>query len=108
MTAAQVESIRKALSVAVARICPSWLSQEREDLVQTALLKLVALLEGEKAHGEVNATYVWKTAYSVTLDEIRRARWRFETGARDGAEREDPSDEGPDPEKAVSTREVCL
>jgi RNA polymerase sigma-70 factor (ECF subfamily) len=105
---AQLESIRKALSVAVARSCPSWLLQEREDLVQTALLKLVTLLEGGGSYGVLNATYLWKTAYSVTLDEIRRARWRFEGPALDGPARDELSDTGPDPEKSVVVRERCL
>jgi DNA-directed RNA polymerase specialized sigma24 family protein len=56
----------------------------------------------------VNATYLWKTAYSVTLDEIRRARWRFERSAGDELPEHGGSGTLPDPEKAASTREVCV
>jgi len=103
-----VEPIRKALAIAVARICPSWLAQEREDLVQTALLRIVGLLGSEDSRREVNATYLWKTAYSVTLDEIRRARWRYERSAGDEMLEHGGSETSPDPEQAASTREVCV
>jgi RNA polymerase sigma-70 factor (ECF subfamily) len=84
------------------------MSQERDDLVQTALLRIVSLLEGETPRREVNATYLWKTAYSVTLDEIRRSRWRFERTARVGSLGDDRTETGPDPERAALSREICL
>ena len=102
-----IESLRRALAVAVARVCPSWMAQEREDLVQTALLKIASRIGG-KATSEVNASYLWKTAYSVTLDEIRRARWRFERSMKDSALGDGRLDTGPDPERAASSREICL
>jgi len=110
-SATQVALLRKTLTAAVGRICPTWLSQEREDLVQSSLLTIVRLLgrgqPGEPAR-EANATYLWKVAYSVTLDEIRRARWRFERSSPDGLPDGVRTESGPDPERAASSREICL
>lgn len=105
---AQIESIRKVLITAVGRVCPTWLAREREDLVQSALLRIVTLLGNEEPLREVNATYLWKTAYSVTLDEIRRARWRFERAAEGDALSGHRSETSADPERAASGREICV
>ncbi|HJQ99464.1 MAG TPA: sigma-70 family RNA polymerase sigma factor [Candidatus Polarisedimenticolaceae bacterium] len=82
------------------------MSHEREDLVQSALLRIVGHHESEGAPREVNATYIWKTAYSVTLDEMRRARWRFERSAGDELSEHVVAGRSPDPEEAASTSEV--
>jgi RNA polymerase sigma-70 factor (ECF subfamily) len=103
----RVDSLRRGLSTAVARICPFWMSQEREDLVQTALLRIVGLLGSGESHREVTATYIWKTAYSVTLDEIRRARWRYERSMEHASQGEDRPGTALDPERAASAREIC-
>ncbi len=52
--------------------CPSDLVSLREDLVQTALLKLFERrMEGEEAP---RASYVQKVAFTVVIDELRRMR----------------------------------
>jgi len=64
----------KTLRAAVARTCPSDLGAQREDLVQAALLRV---LEREQ-QGEQNqvrtASYLWRVAFSVIADELRRRR----------------------------------
>jgi RNA polymerase sigma-70 factor (ECF subfamily) len=64
----------QTLRAAVARACPSDLASQREDLVQAALLRV---LERE-AQGEQNqvrtASYLWRVAFSVIADELRRRR----------------------------------
>lgn len=107
-SAPEVESLRKSLATAVARTCPFWLSQEREDLVQTALLRIVGLRGRGEPPSEMTATYLWKTAYSVTLDEIRRARWRFERTMEVGSSGDDRPATSLDPERAASAREISL
>jgi RNA polymerase sigma factor (sigma-70 family) len=56
----------------------------------------------------MTATYLWKTAYSVTLDEIRRARWRFERTTEARSHGEDRPGTTLDPEQAASAREISL
>ena len=72
------DRIRQQLVCSINRVCPSWLASQREDIVQNAILRL---LEIEKK-GELNpsppASYLWKVAYTATVDQIRRARRRPE------------------------------
>src|SRR5262249_30082979 len=56
----------------MARVCPAELAGMREDLVQIALVRV---LEREREAGEVRtASYLWKVAYSVAINELRRQR----------------------------------
>ena len=72
------DRIREQLARSVNRVCPRWLTNQREDIVQNAMLRL---LEIEKK-GELNpappASYLWRVAYSATIDQIRRMRRRPE------------------------------
>jgi RNA polymerase sigma-70 factor (ECF subfamily) len=81
------------LSQAVRRVCPSWLVSERDDLVQTALIKI---LERERRTGtqqQLEKAYLYRVAHSVLVDEIRSRRRR----------KEQPLDEQPDGEREVRT-----
>jgi len=51
-------------------------------LVQASLLKIMEAV-GVSAPLDVTASYLWKTATTVTLDEMRRARWRHERSLDD-------------------------
>jgi RNA polymerase sigma-70 factor (ECF subfamily) len=99
-----VETLRRRLAAAVSRACPRWLRQEREDLVQTTLLRIYEA--GARADGtmELRSAYFWKAAQAVTIDEIRRARWRYERALDDesGGER---ATESPDPERSARAAE---
>lgn len=100
---AGAEDLRRGLERAVARICPRWLREERDDLVQTSMVRI---LERARAEGDAgfNATYLWKTAYSVVLDEVRRVRWSRERAIDDEAA--PPASPGDGPERRVLGREL--
>jgi RNA polymerase sigma-70 factor (ECF subfamily) len=68
-----IERIRQVLIRAVERHCPPALAAHREDLVQMALVRL---LEHPRSEGSVprGASYLWRVAYTVVIDEIRRFR----------------------------------
>lgn len=70
--------LRRELETAVATLCPPALSDRREDLVQEALLKVTRIIGRSDPERELNATYLWRTAYSALVDEIRRLRRRGE------------------------------
>ncbi|HEX4823991.1 MAG TPA: RNA polymerase sigma factor [Candidatus Polarisedimenticolaceae bacterium] len=70
------ERLRSQLERAVARICPRWLRGERDDLVQSSLVRILEQVRGGGV--SFNATYLWRTAYAVVLDEVRRARRKYE------------------------------
>lgn len=62
------------LRAAVARHCPSDLASHREDLVQAALVRVLEL-EGRGEQNQVRtASYLWRVAFSVITDELRRRR----------------------------------
>lgn len=73
-----LEGIRRQLEAAVRSLCPAWMSASRDDIVQLALIR-VHNLPGEHS-GALSSSYLWKVAYSVTVDEIRRQRRRPEDG----------------------------
>ena len=58
---------------AVERHCPPALAAQREDLVQMALLRLLERPAGEGTTPR-GASYLWRVAYTVVIDEIRRFR----------------------------------
>jgi RNA polymerase sigma-70 factor (ECF subfamily) len=66
--------MREILSGVVRRVCPAWMAAEREDLVQNACLRIVQRLGQEKESPHMGASYLWRVAHSVVMDEIRRRR----------------------------------
>jgi RNA polymerase sigma-70 factor, ECF subfamily len=72
-TAPDAERLRAILLRAVERQCPPELASQREDFVQLALLRLLDRTPREGT-GPLRASYLWKVAYTVIIDEIRRVR----------------------------------
>jgi RNA polymerase sigma factor (sigma-70 family) len=71
----ELERIREALHRAVRRFCPRWLAADQEDLVQAACLRVLrASTRGGKEPGSLEASYLWRVAFSAVMDEIRRRR----------------------------------
>ncbi len=73
-----LEDLRERLVRAVRHVCPSWLRDQSEDIVQAALLRLLHVQEFREPNLAFPSSYLWKAAYSATLDEIRRAQRRRE------------------------------
>ena len=67
---------RAQLDRAVSRVCPPWLREYRDDLVQMSAMKILRT-QGET---DMSASYLYRVAYSVVIDEIRRRRRRQEVG----------------------------
>jgi RNA polymerase sigma-70 factor (ECF subfamily) len=70
---ATIERIRQVLIRAVQRHCPAPLAAHREDLVQMALVRLLERAPGEETAAR-GTSYLWRVAYTVVIDEIRRFR----------------------------------
>jgi RNA polymerase sigma-70 factor (ECF subfamily) len=98
-----LENVRRQLAAAVRRICPPWLSAQRDDITQTALIR-VYNLAGENREG-FSASYLWKVAFSVTMDEIRRQRRRPEDSL-EAAVGTDVIQASPGPEARALGREL--
>src|SRR6516165_7922797 len=71
--AATLERIRQVLIRAVQRHCPPPLAAHREDFVQMALIRLLERTTGEETTAR-GTSYLWRVAYTVVIDEIRRFR----------------------------------
>jgi RNA polymerase sigma-70 factor (ECF subfamily) len=106
----QVERLRGQLVLSVRKTCPPWLRSEADDLVQTALLRVLDANPGGgggEGTDQVSSFYLRKAAYSAVVDEIRRRKRRREVPLDD--------DEGapvpvqsftPDPERRSAAREA--
>lgn len=87
------------LRAAVRRACPSESAAQQEDLVQVALLRILERERADEQNTVRTASYLWRVAFSVTADELRRRRSEAgrlpETDMQD-SELPEPSTLGPD------------
>lgn len=93
----ELPRLRRDLERAVATICPPHLADRREDLVQEAMLKLTRLLDRSESR-VFNASYLWRTAYSGLIDELRRLRRRAEVAFDDAGPSDSLAANNPGPE----------
>jgi RNA polymerase sigma-70 factor (ECF subfamily) len=102
-------ALRHDLSRAVARICPDWLAHARDDLVQAAVMRVMQVAEQHARRGEgstlLTSSYLYKIAYSVLVDEIRRVRRRRESAIETEA-MEPMAIDGTDPERVAAAGEI--
>ena len=70
--------LRAVLQKAVRRVCPRWLADRSEDLVQVAMLRVLDARGRNEGLGVVPSSYLYKVAYTTLVDEIRRLRRRPE------------------------------
>jgi RNA polymerase sigma-70 factor, ECF subfamily len=101
--------LRRDVVRAIARICPSWLANQRDDLVQAAMMRVMQIVESHPPRPEGEApfasSYLHKVAYSVLVDEIRRVTRRQETGLdHEAVDRSAVVDR--DPEREAASREI--
>jgi RNA polymerase sigma-70 factor (ECF subfamily) len=101
--------LRRDLSQAVARVCSRWQPARRDDLVQTAIMRVMEVLgrppDANEGETPFTSSYLHRVAYSVLVDELRRERRRHETsldddGVGDVAGREE------DPERLARSGEI--
>ncbi|HJO37539.1 MAG TPA: hypothetical protein QF650_02945 [Vicinamibacterales bacterium] len=79
--ATDLAEIRQKLSASVARVCPRWSAdqrEEREEIVQGALVRLAERLEQDEETEGFGASYPWRVAFTATIDEVRRRQRRRE------------------------------
>src|SRR5262245_26110874 len=75
--------LRRDLARAVARVCPRWQAARRDDLVQSAVMRVMQVVnmphEADEGVARFSASYLYRVAYSVLVDELRRTQRRRET-----------------------------
>ena len=95
------------LSAAVAKACPSWLADDREDIVQGAMIRVVRILEQGEENPIRSASYLWRVGYTATISEIRRRRRQQEDPVDLDTQAAEPVDSRtPDPERSSSARQI--
>lgn len=101
-----VEGLRRHVGRAVSRLCPARLSAERDDIVQLAMLRVVKVMEASEATTPIASSYIWKCAFSATIDEIRRRDRRPETSLDTDDTPMRIAHESPSPEERLAGREL--
>jgi len=110
-SSADYAQLHRDLVRAVDRICPRWMADKADDLVQVALMRVMEIQRKKEGTAELNAFYLRRAAYSAMIDEIRRLRRRQEVSLQGGGEDDeavafDPAAPAPDPERASAGREA--
>jgi RNA polymerase sigma-70 factor, ECF subfamily len=93
----------------VSRLCPSWLSSQRDDLVQAAVMRVMQIVDARASEAEENralaSLYLYRVAHSALVDEIRRVRRRREADL-DDQQAASVTIAAPDPERLSASREI--
>lgn len=98
--------LRRHLKTALGRICPSWLAERREDLVQAALVKVMEIERRREGETEWTSFYLSRVAHSALVDEIRRRRRRPEDPLEEGLAETTPEEGEAGPERGALGREL--
>jgi RNA polymerase sigma-70 factor (ECF subfamily) len=97
--------MRRQLARAINRTCPAWLAARREDIVQAAMIRVIQARRTSEHNSTPPASYLWKVAYSATVDEIRRARREREGPLEEAGGLDDEPRAPTDPHRDQLTRE---
>jgi len=93
----------------VARVCPPDLASQRDDLVQSAVLRVLEIERKGEATAPLPASYLWRVAFSVIADEMRRRRRSLLVPASATGEGEPPDRNSPAPQPELARAiEACL
>src|SRR5690242_11331967 len=81
--------LHRDLVKAVDRVCPRWMADRADDLVQVALMRVMEIQRKKEGTAEFSSFYLKKAAYSAMIDEIRRLRRRQEVSMEGGGDEEE-------------------
>ena len=73
-----IAALRRDLLASVHRACPAWLQAQAEDIVQTALIRLVGIAATSGGTPPFSSSYLKRAAFNAVVDEIRRCLRRSE------------------------------
>lgn len=107
-TERELNDLRAKLAAAVRRICPGWLLSHAEDIVQSAVMRVLEATRKREGDLDHSTLYLEKAAYCATLDEIRRHRRRHEEQATEEQLLAMPTTAGVDPHTSAEASEIAL
>lgn len=98
--------LRADIARAVARVCPGWLVDRRDDLVQVAMMRVMEIHRKSEGKRELSSSYLYRVAHSALIDEIRRIRRRREVSLEDDGSTVDRAVTTDDPERSAAAEEI--
>jgi RNA polymerase sigma-70 factor, ECF subfamily len=104
----ELARLRAELTRAVHRICPAWLADRSDDLVQVAWMRVVEIQNRSEGNVGLSTFYLQRAARSALIDEIRRRRRRQEVALDEAMVESHPVARAPqpDPERTAAGREL--
>ncbi|MGH1341478.1 MAG: RNA polymerase sigma factor [Nannocystales bacterium] len=76
---ATLREIRQRLTRAIGSVCPAAMNAHSEDIVQLAMLRVAKVRSQGLGNAPLPASYLWRVAYSTTIDELRKLQSRQRT-----------------------------
>jgi RNA polymerase sigma factor (sigma-70 family) len=107
LTDDQLERLRRGLERAVARQCPRWLAERREDIVQNALIRVVEAWRKAERSQDPSHSYLVKAAFTAIAGEIRTLRKERSTSLDAVPEAHAAGGGDPTPESRMQGRELA-
>jgi RNA polymerase sigma-70 factor (ECF subfamily) len=106
-TEAEARDLQRRLRASVARVCPRWLADHADDIVQSAMVRA---LEARRRGGEIGGVptiNLTKLAYWTAMDEVRaRVRRRREVPVEEALDVVAASSPSSDPERSAGASEI--
>jgi RNA polymerase sigma-70 factor (ECF subfamily) len=98
--------LRRDLERAVSRVCPPALADRRDDLVQTAMIRVMELQRRAPDRVQLSPAYLYRVAYSALIDEMRSQGRRKEVALEEvEALPQQPTAPG-DPERSAGAAQI--
>jgi RNA polymerase sigma-70 factor (ECF subfamily) len=101
-----IARLRAAMERAVRRVCPRWLADRADDLVQIATLRVLEARGSGEGNARVSAFYLHRVAYTTLVDEIRRRKRRPEAPLPESGEGRPIPAKAPAPDEAYAARQT--
>ncbi len=98
--------LRHDIGAAISRVCPSWLVDRRDDLVQAAMMRVMEIHRKSEGNRELSTSYLYRVAHSALVDEIRRIRRRREVALEVDGGNEGHAVAHENPERSAAAEEI--
>ena len=99
--------LRDRLVAAVRAVCPYWMRNQQQDIVQVAMIAVLKQREKLRERHQFPATYLRKAAYTAVVDELRRRRSRGEVPLDSAVDELDQAAASVSPERRCSASEIA-
>ena len=104
---ARYRELRADLTRTVRRVCPPWMSDRHDDLVQVAVMRVMSVEEKTEGNRELSASYLYRVATSALIDEIRRLKRKNEVALEEVDASAPPKSPVPSPERNAASAQTA-